>query len=118
MASGVVRTTSSSSVGARHPGHRKPGCGLAPEGSRDRGHGGPRLCDQRHRDAQVERAFGDQSRGAGLHGLGSELVPVGLQPGDAEEEVPGLHLAAVIRKARDLRRRPATHLGGNARSIQ
>ena len=60
--------------------------------------------DLDHARVEIERALDDNRRGPGLHRVGRELVAVGGEPGDAEEQRPGARLAAVVGKRGDLGR--------------
>ena len=88
----VMPTTRSSSVGS--PKKRAAACAIAARASRD-----DRLGDER---LELEPAL-DHDRGrAGLDGVGRELVAVGGEPGDREEEDARARLAAVVGEARDV----------------
>ena len=76
-------------VGAGDGGDAQLARRIAEEQRRHEGHGVPRSGHEDLGDGQGERAFADEGDRPGGDRLGGEVVPVGLQSGDAEEERSG-----------------------------
>ena len=85
------------------------------EGGGERSHRRACVPDLDLGDAEIERPFDDQRRGAGLDGRGGVIVPVGVEAADAEEEGAWDDGTAVVGEARDLHRLVAANLAGDAR---
>ncbi len=89
-------------VGAGDGGDPQLAGRVAEEARRDECHGVPRTRHQDLGDRQRERALADERHGPGGERLGGEVVAVGLQSGDAEEQRSGSHVASVAGKRSDL----------------
>ncbi len=76
--------------------------GVAVEARRHEGHGVPRVGHEDLGDGQGERSLADERDRPGGDRLGGEVVPVGPQPGDAEEERSGSDVAGVAGQRSDL----------------
>ena len=89
-------------VGAGDGGDPQLARGVAVEARRHEGHRAARPGHEDLSDGQGQRPFADERGGPGGDRLGGEVVPVGLQSGDAEEQRPCDDVAGVARKRSDL----------------
>jgi hypothetical protein len=88
-------------IRSRDPEHLELARRVLEEGIGRECHGFPRVGDDELRNGQVEGALDDEGRGAVADGLGSVVVPVGLQAADADEERSGQRSARVVGEVAD-----------------
>ena len=93
-------------VGPRDTNYGQPGGGVPVEARGGDRHRGADVLDLHLRHAEVERPGDDERRRAAFDRVGREIVAVAREPGDAEEQGPGLHGTVVVGQAADLDRRP------------
>ncbi len=77
---------------------------MAEEGVRGESHRLAGVLDDELWNGQVELALDDEDGGAVGDGVGREVVPVGLEAGDADEERPGGHPPRVVGQVGDVDR--------------
>ena len=89
-------------VGAGDAGDPQLARRVAEEQPRHEGHGVPRARHDDLGDRQGQRSLADERDRSGGDRRGGEVVPVGLQSGDAEEQRPGNDVTGVAGQRSDL----------------